>query len=106
MKYSNLSKEFLRKKLNPALFYSYDFFKIDFDQSYFIIIEQVLSKGNWKEFKATLLYYGKEKMKMVAKESRILDPKSVYFLSSYFQISLNEFYSFKSLTEKKNHWVY
>jgi len=101
-----LSKDFLRQRLKPALFWSYDFNKIDFDQSYFLIIEQVLSKGDWQEFKSILQYYGNEQVLNVAQQSKILDPKTVHFLGSYFKVALSEFRSYKVLDSQKDFWVF
>jgi len=66
----------------------------------------VLSKGNWLEFKAILQYYGNKQVVMFARQSKILDPKTVHFLSSYFKVALNEFKSCKVLDDQKDYWVF
>jgi|GEM_PF-6401429 len=95
----------LKTQLNEALFWSYDFDKLNIDSSWFIIIEQVYLRGDWNEFKAILKYFTKEKLFKVATDSKVLDIKTVYFLSLLLQIPLKKMrsYNVNKLIDKGVH---
>jgi len=44
----------LKNILNEALFWSYNYEKLNFDLAWFMVIEQVFVRGNWNELKAIL----------------------------------------------------
>jgi len=105
-KQENLPKDYLRNILRSAILWSYDFEKFDFDRSYQVAIENVLSRGNWHEYLAVIRYYGTEKVIEAAKYSRILDPKSVNFASVFFNVPIIEFRNYKADKNTKDHWVF
>ena len=59
--------------------WEYDFDTFDFDQSYKIVIERVVQRGNMDDWRNVLKYYGKEKILEVVDWSRQLDERDKTF---------------------------
>ena len=90
--------------LRKELFWDIDFNKLDQDIHKRIIIERVLSLGNLNEFFFLLNTYNTKTLVNVILKIGYLDPKTMSFVVSYFNINKNELkcYTRKQLTAP--HW--
>lgn len=66
------------------------------------IIERVLERGSWDDIREIISYYGKNLIAEVAKKSRWFSDKTMYFISGYFQIPLQDM---KCYTEKQSNQI-
>jgi hypothetical protein len=55
------------------------------------IIERVVQRGTWQDFKLLLKHYDKETIKEKLKQARFLDDRTLNFCSLYFEISKADF---------------
>ena len=101
----NLKKEFAHK-LSNSLFWDVDPETLDPDEHGLFIIERVLTRGTWDEFKLILNYYGKKSVGLSAAQIRYLDKKTLSFCASYFNIYKEKFKCFLQQQLHQTHWDY
>ncbi len=94
---SLLSKEILSKKLKRGdfpfssfLFWDYSIEKIDTELHKNFIIERFISRGLLEDFYYLQQLYSKEEIIEALKKSKVLDPKTVYFCSHFYNIPITE----------------
>ena len=76
----------LISNLSPHLFWDVDFAKLDADKHYRLIIERIIERGTFNQFRQVEKYYGKEKLIDVIKNINTMNEKDMNFVSSYFNI--------------------
>lgn len=59
--------------------WEFDFDKFDFNRSSRLVIERVIERGNLKEWREMILYYGREKVLAVARQSKQLGEREKNF---------------------------
>ena len=96
----------LQTQLTKGLFWDVDFEKIDWDKNAPYVVERVLSRGKWENFKTILAYYGKSRIKEIIVKLRYLDKRTLHFCSVYFNIPLNEFRCYNIRQSNRLHWDY
>ena len=77
-----------RPDISNTLLWEYDLTTFHWDRSYKIVIERVLERGNLKEWREILNFYGKEKILQTIDWSAQLDERgksfSKFFINSGF----------------------
>ena len=77
-----------RPDISDALLWEYDLKTFHWDKSYKIVIERVLERGNLKEWREIVMFYGKERILYTIEWSAQLKEKektfSRFFLNSEF----------------------
>ena len=91
-------------KLSKVRFWDIDFTKIDYDMRARYVIERVVMYGNWQEWQEIKRYYGLERIKLEAMQTRYLDPKTLNFLSLYFQVPKEQFRCYIWKQSNPTHW--
>lgn len=86
-------------QLSKNLFWDVDFAKLEWEKHQLLIVERVIARGSYQEFKLTELHYGKNKMAHIAKRIAYLPTKDMNFVSIYFNLPLNEL---KCYTKKQS----
>jgi len=74
-----------------SLFWDVDINSLNFDTHARFIIERVVSRGDLDDWKTLLKLYSREKITREALSIRSLDPKSLNFLSLYFNVEKKAF---------------
>jgi hypothetical protein len=92
--------------LSKTLFWDIDPFSLDARQNASFIIERVLSRGSWEEFKKILAHYGKEKVAAYATQLRYMDKIVLSFCVNYFDIPKEKFRCFSQRQLHPTHWDY
>ena len=77
--------------LSKHLFWDIEFNKLDIEANARFIIERVVSRGDISDWNAIKELYGLAKIKNEVIGIRSMDAKTLSFLSSYFQLSMNSF---------------
>ncbi len=92
--------------LRQPLFWDVDYDNIQWNKNYRFVIERVLERGTFDEWKEIKRYYGLEKIKEAALQARWLDTTTLSFCSNYFDIPKEQFrcYTLKSLNPAP--WVF
>lgn len=92
--------------ISKSLFWDTDFSQIDWDKNQRAVIERVVDMGNLSDWRELVRYYGYEKIKENALQSRYFNNKAFGFLAVYFGLSPEQFrcYTYKQLN--KGHWNY
>ncbi len=84
MKFSNYN-------INKSLFWDVDTKNLDIDIHVRFIIERVITRGNIDDWIMVLKLYGKKKIRNEIISIRSLDPKTVNYLSVYFDVDMVNF---------------
>lgn len=63
----------------------------DFDASAIYVIERVLERGGWNDWKEILNYYGEKKIAEVAVQMRYIPKRRHHFLALYLDIPVQNF---------------
>jgi hypothetical protein len=92
------------KSLNPQYFWDVDFLKLDPLKSKRLIVERVFVLGTSREIDQIIEFYGRNIVLKELKNLQYLDPKTLNFISLFFNTPLH---SFKCYTRKQlitQHW--
>ena len=89
-----------------SLFWDTDYEKIDWQANAPYVIERVLSRGSWEDFKTTLNYYSNDAIKKAVTHFRYLDKLTLAFCSTYFDIPITNFRCYNYKLSNPKHWDY
>jgi len=92
--------------LRPNLFWDVDVQAIDLQKHKASVIERVVTRGRWEEFKEALQFYGKPTVKEVLLNARWLDKRTLAFCSAIFATPVTEFRCYKLAQSNPAHWDY
>ena len=92
--------------ISPSLFWDTSFAQINWERNAPYVIERVMSRGDWDDFKKLLSFYGKLRVKNEVLKLRYLDDRTLAFCAAFFNLPIEKFrcYSFKQLNQ--GHWNY
>jgi hypothetical protein len=79
--------ELLKDKI---LFWEADLSTLDAEKHKQYIIERVFERGSWNDYKQVLQYYPLVEIKKALQNARWLDAKTMYFVSAYFNLPLEQ----------------
>ncbi|GAB3894492.1 hypothetical protein GCM10028803_09540 [Larkinella knui] len=96
----------LKPNLRRTLFWDVDYDKIKWNKNYQFIIERVLERGTFDEWKEIKRYYGIEKIKEAALQARWLDQTTLSFCSAYFKTPVNQFRCYTLRLSNPAPWVF
>ncbi|MCF8248071.1 MAG: hypothetical protein K9J37_06175 [Saprospiraceae bacterium] len=92
--------------ISPKLFWDTDVSSINWELNAPYVIERVLSRGAWKDFKNLLSFYGKTRLKNEVQQLRYLDQRSLAFCSVYFNVPIEKFRCYTFKQSNQPHWNY
>jgi len=95
----NISADFQKQ-----LFWDFDLKGLDPDRSKRLIIERVFALGSLKEIRLVIDYYGKDIVLDVLRSLNYIDPKTLNFLSFFFNVSLESFVCYRRKQLIRQHW--
>ncbi len=78
-------------KLRPSLFWDTRIDHIDTEKHARFVIERVIARGTLDDWKTVLNIYGHDRVRREVLSIRSLDPKSLAYLSIFFDIDETEF---------------
>jgi hypothetical protein len=81
----------IQQLFKPCLFWDTNIADIDINKHNKFIIERVIKRGTRKDWETTLKLYGKKSVRDQALTIRSLDPKSLNYLSIFFNTNKNKF---------------
>lgn len=83
------------KKANPIfpknLFWDVDYDTIDWARNKRWVIERVLLRGSWKDFKTINSFYDEVEIKANVVRIRYMDDKTLNFVSTFYNIPKEQF---------------
>lgn len=83
------------EKIRPHLFWDIPPGRLDWDKSAILIVQRVLTRGTFDEFRLLLEVYKMEGLKEIALKIPYLDRKSLNFISGFLEIPKEEFKCYK-----------
>jgi len=95
-----------KPQLNKALFWDTDFEQIDYKKHSRFVIERVLTRGNWNDWKELKNYYGFHKIKVEALKIRYLDKITLNFCCTFFNIPKEQFRCYNTEPSIRQLWNY
>lgn len=90
--------------LRKELFWDIDFDKIDLTKHRRIIIERVLTLGNWDGFRYLLKTYDEQTLVNEIKQIGYLDPKTLNFVVNFFAIEKTQLRCYTRKQSMEQHW--
>jgi hypothetical protein len=100
-------KKHLRiEDFSSSLFWDIDKSQMDFDKHATHVVDKVLNRGSWADFKLVLTYYGRDHVANIVKNMRYMDKKTLRFSSVYFQIPITEMRCYIWQQSNPTHWDY
>lgn len=93
-------------ELSPVLFWDTDVRNLDYEKHARYIMEKVIMFGTLDDWKKINEYYGRERIRTEMLKSRVLDPKSLSFLSCIFDIPKQQFKCYTQIQSQSGHWSY
>ncbi len=94
----------LLPNLSPHLFWDIDFSQLDWNKHQLLIVERVIERGTYKEFRLVESHYGKKEMTRIIKNLSYLHIKDIAFVHTYFDIPLNELKCYTRKQLNQNFW--
>ncbi len=92
--------------LSASLFWDTDPPSVDLDKHALYIIERVLTRGSWDEFKKILNWYGRESIGLYACQISYLDKKTFAFCVTFFNLPKENFKCYTQKQLHQSHWDY
>ncbi len=86
------------------LFWDIDFTNLDQEKHKRLIIERVITLGNLEEFRQLLVIYNKEIIRQTIMKLGYLDPKTMNFVISFFEIDKNQLRCYTKKLSAQQHW--
>ena len=93
-------------ELSRVLFWDTDYDKIDWDNKARYVIERVVTRGNWSDWRNVCAYYSLDRIRTEMLQSRDLDKKTLNFLSKLFEIPQEQFRCYRYHQSNPGHWNY
>ena len=93
-------------ELSPVLFWDTDVRNLDYEKHARYVMEKVIMLGTLEEWRQLQEYYGNDRIREEMKQSRVLDPRSLSFLSCIFDIPKTQFRCFTQIQSQSGHWTY
>lgn len=90
--------------IRKELFWDFEFEKLDIEKHKRIIIERVITLGNLDEFFFLLKVYNSKTLVNEIQQIGYLDPKTVSFVSKFFNIDKNNLKCYTRKLSAKAHW--
>lgn len=95
----------LVKQLKSQYFWDVDRKILDDNNSKRLIIERVFSLGTLKEINLVINHYGKEETQMVICRLHYLDPKTLNFVSKFFNMPKKKFACYNKSLLHQQYWT-
>jgi len=86
------------------LFWDIDFANLNLEKHKRLIIERVITLGNLEEFRQLLVIYKTEIIRQTIMELGYLDPKTMNFVISFFEIDKNQLRCYTKKQSTQQHW--
>jgi hypothetical protein len=97
--------EDLKSRLSQGLFWDIDFNGLDINRSWESVIVRILEYGTWEQWQAARKYYGDEKIKAAAIDSKWLTEKAWAFCSAVFNIPKENFKCYTTRLSSPAPWI-
>ena len=91
-------------QLRPSLFWDTDIQNIDLQKHKVAVIERIITRGHFDEYRALMRFYGIETIKKTMLNARWLDKTTLAFCSTIFDIPETEFRCYKLAQSNPAHW--
>lgn len=93
-------------ELRPSLFWDVNVQQIDLQKHQASVIERIMLRGRYEEYKAMMRYYGRAIVKNTMLNARYLDKRTLAFCSTIFDVPETEFRCYKLAQLNPEHWDY
>ena len=92
------------KELDPRYFWDIDISKLNISEAKRLIIERIFSLGKIDEMLRLLHYYGKKEVVETLSQINYLDPKTLNFISKFFNKPKSSFKCYSRTPLTHRHW--
>lgn len=92
--------------LRPSLFWDTDVAQIDLQKHKASVIERIMTRGRFDEFRAMMQFYGSETVRQTMLSARHLDKITLAFCSTIFDLPVTEFRCYRLAQSNPGHWDY
>jgi hypothetical protein len=92
------------QQLRKVIFWDVNFEKLDVIKNKKLIVDRVLNLGNLNEFRFIMDTYGVDAIREEVKHIGYFDPKTLSFVSSFFQIKKESLACYTKKQSSQAHW--
>ena len=96
----------MKPVLSKSLFWDIKYEDIDYEKHARFVIERVLTRGNWNDWKELKNYYGLQKIKEEALQIRYLDKITLNFCHTFFNLPKDQFRCYNIEPSIQQLWNY
>jgi len=93
-------------ELSREIFWDTIYENIDWEGKAGFVIRRVIQYGTIADWRESVLYYGKGRIKQEMLLTHDLDPKSLSFISCIFNIPKEQFACYRQIQSSQKHWTY
>jgi len=86
-----LTLDMSKNVFSKTLFWDSDPARLDYHKNKFYIIERIITRGDYNDWKKLFQLYSPEEIKKTIVKIKDLDPKTLSFVSNYFDIPKKKF---------------
>jgi hypothetical protein len=99
-----MTKPDILKEIDHHYFWDVDVSRLDADKSRRLIIDRVFSLGSALEMRLLVDHYGEHEVVGILKDLNYMDPKTLNFVSKFFDVPVNEFKCYTRRQLNPQHW--
>ncbi len=93
-------------QFSKHIFWDVNVDSIDFQKHSRLVIERVVTCGDLEDWHILKAFYGLDKIEEEALQIRVLDKKTLNFLSLILKIPVLKFKCYKQIQSTNTHWNY
>lgn len=92
--------------LSNQAFWDVDMNNIDYDKHARFVVEKVVERGNFKDFKELRQFYGDKKIKEEVVNAKWLGDKEIFFCCAIFGLKPQDFKCYIKKQSNPRLWIY
>lgn len=96
----------MKPKLTKSLFWDVEYESIDFQKNSRFVIERVLTRGNFQDWRTIRDFYGLDKIAEEVVQVRYLDKLTFNFCQKFFNIEKEKFRCYNTEPSIRQLWNY
>jgi hypothetical protein len=100
------NKETIVLNLPKRLFWDVNPYEVNLEKNASFIVDRVIARGDWEDFKRIIEHYGKIKVAEYATALRYMNNIDLAFCSTYFNIKKEKFRCYEQKQLQTTHWNY
>jgi hypothetical protein len=95
-----------KPQLSRQAFWDVDFEKIDYEKYAGFVVEKIVERGSYTDFKELRKYYGDKRIKHEIVNAKWLGDKEIFFCCTIFGLKPQDFKCYEKKQSNPKLWIY